>query len=176
MLWLNNKNEVFQRVTYKKKLLNITHQKFLGSNLWPSIQAMIVCWPSTVFPYTCSRNIRTRVQRSMISQIMAAMHKCICYRNHIILLRFPWETCVPCRLHWDSAPSRKHWALHHRRLSRTGGRSLPRKTEDRSLPFGGDRNGMKPASVGRRTVPDPDLHARWSEPAGTGCASLFRQN
>lgn len=137
------------------------------------MQAMIVCWPSTVFPYTCSRHNSTRVQRSMISQIMAGMQKCKSANNnlwnHIILLRFPWEKCVPCRLHWDSAPSRKHWVLHHRRLSRTGGRSLPHRTEDRSLPFGGDRNGMKPASVGRRTVPDPDLHARWSEPGGTGC-------
>jgi len=95
------------------------------------------------------------------------------------IILFCWDSHgkhVPCKLHWDSAPSRKHWALHHKRLSRTGGRSLPRKTEDRSLPFGGDRNGMKPASVGRRTVPDPDLHARWSEPAGTGCALFFRQN
>lgn len=28
----------------------LTYQKFLGSNWWPSIQAMMVFWPSIVFP------------------------------------------------------------------------------------------------------------------------------
>lgn len=37
------------------------YQKFLGWNWCPSMHAIIVCWPSTVFPYTCNTQMAWKI-------------------------------------------------------------------------------------------------------------------